>query len=209
MLDEADPAYRAELDRQLAASGRARLWVPDDGAARRRDEPITDLRGARDLPVLVVAGADPDQTAAALDALVADLADGVIGVDQPAELDGSTGTTEDYTVAILNHGMPSFNVEADGSLYLSIMRSCSGWPSGVWIDPPRRSTPDGANFQFQHWSHTFEYAIAAGAGDWREGGIVAPGTTSTTRSSPGSSTRTPGVCLRRRALSTSSRHRSS
>ena len=175
VLDEADAGYRAELDRQLASSGQARLWVPDDGAALRRNEPITDLRGARDLPVLIVAGVDPDQTAAALDALTADLADGVIGVDQPAELDGSTGTTEDYTVAILNRGMPSFNVEADGSLYLSIMRSCSGWPSGVWIDPPRRSTPDGANFQFQHWSHTFEYAIAAGAGDWREGGIVRTG----------------------------------
>ena len=154
MLDAADPGYRAEFDRQLAGGGRARLWVPDDGDARRRAEPITDLRGARDLPVLIVAGGDADQTAAALDALVADLEDGVIAVDQPAELDGPTGTTEDYTVAIINRGMPSFNVEADGNLYLSIMRSCSGWPSGVWIDPPRRSTPDGANFQFQHWSHT-------------------------------------------------------
>jgi alpha-mannosidase len=175
VLDEADPAYRAELDRQLAASGRARVWVPEDGAAWGRNEPITDLRGARDLPVLIVAGVDADQAAGALDALVADLADGVIGVDQPAELDGSTGTTEDYTVAILNHGMPSFNVEVDGSLYLSIMRSCSGWPSGVWIDPPRRSTPDGANFQYQHWSHTFDYAIAAGVGDWRAGGTVRAG----------------------------------
>ena len=175
VLDEADPAYRAELDRQLAVSGHARVWVPEDGAAGRRNEPITDLRGARDLPVLIVAGADPDQTTDELDALVADLADGVIGVDQPAELDGSTGAIEDYTVAILNHGMPSFNVEADGSMYLSIMRSCSGWPSGVWIDPPRRSTPDGANFQFQHWSHTFDYAITAGVGDWRDGGTVRAG----------------------------------
>ena len=125
--------------------------------------------------MLIVAGVDADHTAAALDALVADLEDGVIAVDQPAELDGPTGTTEDYTVAVINRGMPSFNVEADGNLYLSIMRSCSGWPSGVWIDPPRRSTPDGANFQFQHWSHTFDYAIAAAPGDWRDGGIVRAG----------------------------------
>ena len=83
--------------------------------------------------------------------------------------------TENYTVAILNRGMPGFNVEADGSLYLSLMRSCSGWPSGVWIDPPRRATPDGANFQFQHWSHHFEYAVAGGPGDWRDGGIVRTG----------------------------------
>ena len=175
VLDGADPGYRAEFDRQLASGGRARLWVPEDGDARRRAEPITDLRGARDLPVLIVAGVDADHMAAALDALVADLEDGVIAVDQPAELDGPTGTTEDYTVAVINRGMPSFNVEADGNLYLSIMRSCSGWPSGVWIDPPRRSTPDGANFQFQHWSHTFDYAIAAAPGDWRDGGIVRAG----------------------------------
>ncbi len=96
----------------------------------------------------------------------------MISVAQPADLDGATGKVADRTVAILNRGMPSFNVEADGSLYLSIMRSCSGWPSGVWIDPPRRSTPDGANFQFQHWSHRFEYALVASAGDWREAGIV-------------------------------------
>ena len=175
VLDGADPGYRTEFDRQLASGGRARLWVPEDGDAQRRAEPITDLRGARDLPVLIVAGVDADHMAAALDALVADLEDGVIAVDQPAELDGPTGTTEDYTVAVINRGMPSFNVEADGNLYLSIMRSCSGWPSGVWIDPPRRSTPDGANFQFQHWSHTFDYAIAAAPGDWREGGIVRAG----------------------------------
>ena len=94
---------------------------------------------------------------------------------QPTALDGGTGRVEDYTVAILNRGTPSFNVEADGSMYLSILRSCSGWPSGVWIDPPRRATPDGANFQFEHWSHTFEYAIAAAGGDWRDGGVVRAG----------------------------------
>ena len=171
----AGPAYRAELDRQLAAQGWARLWVPEDGQAGVRADPITDLRGPRDLPVLIVAGADADATLAALGALTSDLDDGIVAVDQPAELDGATGHVEDYTVAVMNRGIPSFNVETDGSLYLSIMRSCSGWPSGVWIDPPRRSTPDGANFQFQHWSHHFDYALAAGSGDWREGGIVRSG----------------------------------
>jgi hypothetical protein len=63
-------------------------------------------------------------------------------------------------------------VERDGSLYLSVLRSCSGWPSGVWIDPPQRSAPDGSNFQFQHWSHTFGYALATAAGDWRSAETV-------------------------------------
>ena len=175
VLDAADPGYRAELERQLGDQGWARLWVPEDGATRERAEPIADLRGPRDLPVLIVAGVDPDATTRALEALVADLEDSVISVEQPTELDGMTGNAEDYTLAILNRGMPSFNVEAGGNLYLSIMRSCSGWPSGVWIDPPRRATPDGANFQFQHWSHRFEYAVTAASGDWRRGGIVRAG----------------------------------
>jgi alpha-mannosidase len=53
------------------------------------------------------------------------------------------------------------------------MRSCTGWPSGTWIDPPRRTAPDGSNFQLQHWTHTFDYALVSGDGDWRQAGIPA------------------------------------
>jgi alpha-mannosidase len=35
--------------------------------------------------------------------------------------------------------------------------------------------PDGSSFAWQHWSHTFEYALAARAGDWRQAGFVAAG----------------------------------
>ena len=171
----ADGRYRAEFDRQMADKGWARVWVPESDDAHERLEPIPDLRGARELPVLIVAGADHDAMVKAIVAVTIDLDDAVIEVDQPADLDAATGTVEDYTVAVLNRGLPGFNVEADGSMYLSIMRSCSGWPSGVWIDPPRRATPDGANFQFEHWSHRFEYAVASGTGDWRDAGIVRAG----------------------------------
>lgn len=51
---------------------------------------------------------------------------------------------------------------------MSLMRSCTGWPSGIWVDPPRRTAPDGSGFQRQRWSHTFKYAVVAGEGDWRE-----------------------------------------
>ncbi|MDQ6795488.1 MAG: NEW3 domain-containing protein [Chloroflexota bacterium] len=177
VLAAAPSGYRAELDRQLKARGWARLWIPEDSKAAddAHGENIPDLRGPRDLPVLVIAGRDSARTIAAIKALSADLADGVIGVGQPAALDGETGRAEDYTLAVINRGIPGFSVEADGNMYLSLLRSCSGWPSGVWIDPPRRSTPDGANFQFQHWSHAFEYAIAASPGDWRAGGLVRGG----------------------------------
>ena len=174
VLDAADPGYRAELDRQLARAGLGPAVGP---RGRRRGTPrgsrSRTSAAPRDLPVLIVAGSGAEATAGrhrCRHCRISTTAS--ISVAQPADLDGATGNVADRTVAILNRGMPSFNVEADGSLYLSIMRSCSGWPSGVWIDPPRRSTPDGANFQFQHWSHRFEYALVASAGDWREAGIV-------------------------------------
>ena len=175
VLDAADPAYATELERQLTAQGAARLWIPATDQEPRPSDGLPDRRGLLDLPVLIVAGADPDATNAAIGSLVEDLDDATIAVEQPRELDGTTGRVEDYTVAVLNRGLPGFNVEAGGQLYLSLMRSCSGWPSGVWIDPPRRAVPDGSNFQFQHWTHTFEYAITGRAGDWRAGRLVEAG----------------------------------
>ena len=81
---------------------------------------------------------------------------------------------ESRTVAVLNRGMPGFAVDSDGTLHMSLMRSCTGWPSGTWIDPPRRTAPDGSNFQLQHWTHTFEYALVSGDGDWRQAGHPGP-----------------------------------
>jgi alpha-mannosidase len=173
-LDGAGPRYAAEFDRQLAARGWARLWIPATVPTSKPAEGLPDRRGALDLPVLVVAGTDTEATIAAIGALVADLEDATIVVEQPRDL-GRAEEIEDYTVAVLNRGLPGFNVEAGGQMYLSLMRSCSGWPSGVWIDPPRRSAPDGSNFQFQHWTHTFEYAIAGTPGDWRRGRLVQAG----------------------------------
>ena len=175
LLEEAGQSYADELARQLSEAGSARMWVPAEVAPGRRPEPIPDLRDVRDLPVLVVSGVDSTRTTQAVEALIADLTDGVVVVEQPSELDEVAGHVDDHTIAVLNRGLPGFNVEADGSLYLSLLRSCSGWPSGVWIDPPRRSLPDGSNFQFQHWSHTFEYALTSSAGDWRAGQTVRSG----------------------------------
>ncbi len=175
VLEAAGPEYAAQLDAQLAAAGRARLWVP---AARARSAtwvPGADLRGPRDLPVLVVAGHDQAATAAEVADLAADLADATIDVSQPAGLDGSSEPLEDYSAALLNRGTPSAVIEPSGTLHLSLMRSCSGWPSGTWTEPPRRCAPDGSSFAWQHWSHTFEYALACGAGDWRDAGFVRSG----------------------------------
>ena len=153
----------AEHRAVLAATGR--VFVPADQPRAKIWVPGADLRGPRDLPVLIVADAG---------ALIDDLADATVEVDQPAALAAADPFT-DYSVALVNHGTPGFVAEHDGSLYLSLMRACTGWPSGVWIDGPRRGTPDGAGFALQHWSHTFRYSLVAGPGDWRQAGFVRAG----------------------------------
>jgi alpha-mannosidase len=169
VLAAADAAYAEELDRQLEANGLARVWVPADAPLARRWVPGADLRGARALPVLIVAGRDGFE--AAVSALVDDLADAEVTVDQdvPSGIDGF----ESRTIAVLNRGVPGFAVDSDGTLHTSLMRSCTGWPSGTWIDPPRRTAPDGSNFQLQHWTHTFDYSVVAADGDWRDAGLPA------------------------------------
>ena len=164
---------------RLASPGGARVWVP---AARPRVEVFTasaDVRGDRDLPVLIVAG--PDLTAAVAD-LTTDLADAVIAADlaggAPEDAAGAglpdrlLGT---HSVALLNRGTPSSLVTPDGTLHIALMRASSAWPAGVWIDGTRRTVPDGSSFAWQHWSHEFRYALAAGTGDWRDAGFVVTG----------------------------------
>ncbi|MCP2241385.1 alpha-mannosidase [Lentzea aerocolonigenes] len=153
---DGSPELRALLDttgRVFVPAGRARAeqWVPD-----------ADLRGPRDLPVLIVTDAG---------ALVDDLADACVEVAGP----GTTDPLTDHSVAVVNRGTPGFVVAPDGTLHVSLMRSCSGWPAGVWIDGDRRRVPDGSSFAWQHWSHTFELSLVSGAGDWRQAGFARTG----------------------------------
>ena len=136
VLAEADPAYTEELKRQLYATGAARVWVPSHAPLADEWVPGADLRRVRALPVLVIAGAPLD---AAVAAVVDDLADAEIDVEQGAPSD--LEPFESHTVAVLNRGIPGFAVDSDGTLHTSLMRSCTGWPSGTWIDPPRRTAP--------------------------------------------------------------------
>jgi hypothetical protein len=157
-------------------TGAARIWVP---ATRTRDDvfaPGTDARGARDLPVLIVAGHGPGGLAAAIRELVRDLADSVVEAADGAGAAATDGPPlADRSVALFNRGTPSGLVTPEGTLNLSLMRSSSAWPGGVWIDGEKRTAPDGSSFNWQHWSHTFEYALAAGPGDWRTAGFNAAG----------------------------------
>jgi alpha-mannosidase len=169
VLAQADPEYSAELERQLAETGRARVWVPAETPLADAWVPGADLRPARALPVLVIDGGDEGGLAAAIASVVDDLEDAEILVSQRPP--SGIQRMESRTVALLNRGVPSFAVETDGTLHTALMRACTGWPSGTWIDDPRRTAPDGSNFQLQHWTHAFDYALACGDGDWREAEI--------------------------------------
>src|SRR6202035_1015809 len=71
---------------------------------------------------------------------------------------GGAGTAlAGHSVALLNRGTPSGLVTPAGTLTMALMRACSTWPCGVWIDGDKRTAPDGTSFAWQHWSHTFEY----------------------------------------------------
>lgn len=166
VLAAADPVYTADLERQLAATGRARVWVPAATPLAEVWVPDADLRAPRALPVLIVDGVGARNLAAAVASVVEDLGAAEIAVDQRAP--SGSEPFEDHTVALLNRGVPSFAIDADGTLHTSLLRSCTGWPSGTWIDEPRRTAPDGSNFQLQHWTHDFDYALVCGDGDWRQ-----------------------------------------
>lgn len=177
VLAQAGPEFTAELDRQLAESGTARVWVPAATELTAVWQPGADLRDPRALPVLVIDGRDEESLAAAIASVVGDLDDAEIVVDQrtpaPAPAQAPEGAFEDYTVALLNRGVPSFAVDAEGTLHTALMRSCTGWPSGIWIDEPRRTAPDGTGVQLQCWTHDFDYALVCGRGDWRHAGLPA------------------------------------
>ncbi|NGO44576.1 glycoside hydrolase family 38 N-terminal domain-containing protein [Streptomyces ureilyticus] len=165
-----DPAAGRELRRQLAEQGVAAVWVAPRAGLREEWIPGADLRDLERLPLLVVAGARPEDDAKAVAELVADLEDATVRATAAGggEALPPGDDWDGRSFAVLNRGTPGCVVTSSGDLYMSLMRSCTGWPSGIWIDPPRRTTPDGSSFQLQRWSHTFEYAVLGGEGDWRE-----------------------------------------
>ncbi|HTW09967.1 MAG TPA: NEW3 domain-containing protein, partial [Acidimicrobiales bacterium] len=177
VLQAAGPRYAAELERQLAEEGVACLLVPPEMPLAQVWRPNADLRGPRQLPVLVVAGSDSGSGGAAPYAravaqLTGAIRTGRVRVVQPAALVPSPEKVPSFSAAIVNRGTPGFAVDSAGAMYVSLLRACTGWPSGVWIDPPRRTAPDGSAFELEHWSHVFEHALVLRPGDWRQGHFV-------------------------------------
>ncbi|HEX6451998.1 MAG TPA: glycoside hydrolase family 38 C-terminal domain-containing protein, partial [Trebonia sp.] len=169
-----EPAAAKKLTALVAENGSARLWVPSMRPRADAAAPEADLRGPRDLPVLIVAAQSDAELAAAIAELGADLASGTVRADvTDSTVPDLAEPLGDGTVALFNRGTPSAVVTPDGTLWMSLMRACSSWPSRVWIDGDPRTAPDGSSFAWQHWSHTFGYALAVGDGGSREAGFSA------------------------------------
>ena len=182
LLTACDPAVAKRLDALLADGNSARLWVPAAQSRAAAFAPSADLRGVRDLPVLIVAAAEPGDLDQALAELRGELAGGSVRADVAGGQDLAAGALADgdealadEAVALFNRGTLGAAVTPDGTLWMSLFRACGGWPSGVWIDGDRQAVPDGSSFAWQHWSHTFSYALASSgaAGGWREAGFNA------------------------------------
>ena len=111
--------------------------------------------------MLIVAGSGgpgapdgPGALAAAIAGLAEDLADAVVEVpaaDIADRVTDSDAPLAGQSVALLNRGTPGCAVSPDGTLHLSLMRCCSSWPAGVWIDGDKRTAPDGSSFAWQHF----------------------------------------------------------
>ncbi|WP_436500460.1 NEW3 domain-containing protein [Actinokineospora sp. HUAS TT18] len=174
VIDRAGPAYHDELKRGLDSRGATSLFIPADTSVEQAWVPNADLRDVRALPVVVIAGRDAESLAAEIARVAGEFAERT-SADIAVVETGPTTPLDDHTVGLLSYGVPGFAVDPAGALHLSLMRSCTGWPSGVWLDPPLRRAPDGTSFQLQHWTHDFDYALVSGAGDWRAADLVARG----------------------------------
>ncbi len=84
VLAAADPAYSLEVERQLADTGRARVWVPAAAPLAAGWVPGADLRDSWALPVLVIASRDDADLGPAIAAVADDLVDAEIVVVQQA-----------------------------------------------------------------------------------------------------------------------------
>ena len=158
----------------------ARLWVPAAKSRAAAFAPSADLRGVRDLPVLIIAAAEPGDLDQAVAELRGELAGGPVRADVAGgqDLGGRArrrrrGPRRRGRRAVQPGHPRARRSRPDGTLWMSLFRACGGWPSGVWIDGDRQAVPDGSSFAWQHWSHTFSYALASSgaAGGWREAGF--------------------------------------
>lgn len=155
--------FTAHIFRQAgkAVESELRDWVSNHGWAVAL-LPRLNLGLPEELPIILVWGKDAEQEAEACEHVAAQVRRlRRIGCLVPAALRETmpAGEPADYGVALINRGTVSHCCYPDRTLTMALMRSCTGWPSGLWIDGPPRTAPDGSGFQLQHWTHSWRYAL--------------------------------------------------
>lgn len=162
----------------LSQAGRAveselRDWVDNHGWTVAL-LPRLELGLPEELPIILVWGKDADREAEACEHVAAQVRHlRRIGCLVPSALRETMppGEPANYGVALINRGTVSHCCYADGTLTMALMRSCSGWPSGTWIDEPRRTAPDGSGFQLEHWAHSCRYALVTHDGHLQDAAL--------------------------------------
>ncbi len=136
--------------------------------------PRVQLGLPAEIPIVLVWADSPEMEKRALAHIAVQLRQfrELVGlVPAPLRSQAPGGKPASGGVALLNRGNISYCCYADQTLTLSLMRSCTGWPSGLWIDPPKRTCPDGSGFQLEHWAHCFQYALVFHPGHWQDSGL--------------------------------------
>jgi len=154
-----------------------RDWVDNHGWAVAL-LPRLNLGLPEELPIILVWGESAEQEAEACEHVAAQVRHlRRIGCLVPAALRETMppGEPTDTGVAIINRGTVCYCCYPDRTLTMALMRSCTGWPSGLWIDGPPRTAPDGSGFQLEHWSHCFRYALVTHEGHIKDAALARRG----------------------------------
>ena len=124
------------------------------------------------LPTLWVR-ADAESRRLLLTSLTRDRA--IVIPSEASRLTEGLPSVADRGIAVVNRGAISCRVEPSGKLAVHLLRSCTSWPAGLWIDPPERAHPDGSPLGAMHGTHRFEYTVIPYLGDHRDAEIAARG----------------------------------
>ncbi len=164
MLDKLNAEVKTKIDTALAAEGHVAIMLPAEAGGIPTVLLLTNNNETPSEWIAEIAGEiRSSRTLAAMD-----LSGGAV-----------TGLkTADAGAALINLGTPSYIIYDNSDFYtlaLSLTRSSSAWPSGLWLDPPRRKAPVGDNFEYENWDHEFWYSLYPHEGAWYDADTVRRG----------------------------------